>query len=90
MNKLCMQLKPTTMTLKLLQLEAVVVRVVDASARPGARNISAENFVERMRELENVANSFPGIDKSYTPAGREVRIIVRPEKVDDLLKTISP
>jgi len=67
--------------------EAIVVRVVDAlsAARPGARNISAENFVERMRELENVANSFPGIDKSYAiSAGREVRIIVRPEKVDDL------
>lgn len=67
--------------------EAVVVRVVDAlsAARPGARNISAENFAERMRELENVANSFPGIDKSYAiSAGREVRIIVRPEKVDDL------
>jgi len=67
--------------------EALVVRVVDAlsAARPGARNISAENFAERMRELENVANSFPGIDKSYAiSAGREVRIIVRPEKVDDL------
>lgn len=67
--------------------EALVVRVVDAlsAARPGARNISAENFVERMRELENVANSFPGIDKSYAiSAGREVRVIVRPEKVDDL------
>ncbi len=67
--------------------EAIVVRVVDAlsAARPGARNISAENFAERMRELENVANSFPGIDKSYAiSAGREVRVIVRPEKVDDL------
>lgn len=67
--------------------EAVVVRVVDAlsAARPGARNISAENFAERMRELENVANSFPGIDKSYAiSAGREVRVIVRPEKIDDL------
>ncbi|HMS31128.1 MAG TPA: HD domain-containing protein, partial [Candidatus Saccharibacteria bacterium] len=67
--------------------EALVVRVVDAlsAARPGARNISAENFAERMRELENVANSFPGIDKSYAiSAGREVRVIVRPEKVDDL------
>lgn len=67
--------------------EAVVVRVVDAlsAARPGARNISAENFAERMRELENVANSFPGIDKSYAiSAGREVRVIVKLEKVDDL------
>lgn len=67
--------------------EALVVRVVDAAsaARPGARNISAENFAERMRDLENVANSFQGIDKSYAiSAGREVRVIVRPEKIDDL------
>lgn len=67
--------------------EALVVRVVDAAsaARPGARNISAENFAERMRDLENVANGFPGIDKSYAiSAGREVRVFVRPEKIDDL------
>jgi ribonuclease Y len=67
--------------------EAMVVRVVDAvsAARPGARNISAENFVERMRDLENVATSFDGIDKAYAiSAGREVRIIVKPEKIDDL------
>lgn len=67
--------------------EALVVRVVDAlsAARPGARNVSAENFVERMRDLENVANSFDGIDKAYAiSAGREVRIIVKPENVDDL------
>ena len=68
-------------------VEALVVRVCDAlsAARPGARNISAENFAERMRELENVANSFPGIEKSYAiSAGREVRVIVRPENIDDL------
>ncbi len=67
--------------------EALIVRVVDAvsAARPGARNISAENFAERMRELENVANSFPGIDKSYAiSAGREVRIFVKPGEIDDL------
>jgi len=67
--------------------EALIIRVVDAvsAARPGARNISAENFAERMRELENVANSFPGIDKSYAiSAGREVRIFVRPGEIDDL------
>jgi ribonuclease Y len=67
--------------------EALVVRVCDAlsAARPGARNISAENFVERMRELENVANSFEGIDKAYAiSAGREVRVIVRPQSIDDL------
>ena len=67
--------------------EALVVRVVDAAsaARPGARNISAENFAERMRDLENVATSFEGIDKAYAiSAGREVRVIVKPEKIDDL------
>ncbi|PID31286.1 ribonuclease Y [Candidatus Saccharibacteria bacterium] len=67
--------------------EALIVRVVDAAsaARPGARNISAENFAERMRELENIATAFPGIDKAYAiSAGREVRVIVHSDKVDDL------
>lgn len=67
--------------------EALIVRVVDAisAARPGARNISAENFAERMKDLENVANSFEGIEKSYAiSAGREVRVFVRPGQIDDL------
>lgn len=67
--------------------EALVVRVCDAlsAARPGARNISAENFAERMRDLENIATSFKGIDKAYAiSAGREVRVIVSPQVVDDL------
>jgi len=67
--------------------EALIVRVCDAlsAARPGARNISAENFVERMRDLENIATSFPGIDKAYAiSAGREIRVIVSPKNVDDL------
>ncbi len=67
--------------------EAMIVRVVDAlsAARPGARNISAENFAERMRDLENVALGFKGIDKAYAiSAGREVRVMVRPEAIDDL------
>ncbi len=68
-------------------VEALIIRVVDAisASRPGARNISAENFGERMRDLENVANGFPGIEKSYAiSAGREVRVFVRPQQVDDL------
>lgn len=68
-------------------VEALVVRTVDAisAARPGARNVSAENFGERMRELENVANGFPGIEKSYAiSAGREVRVFVKPQQIDDL------
>jgi ribonucrease Y len=68
-------------------VEALIIRVVDAisASRPGARNISAENFVERMKELENVANSFNGIEKSYAiSAGREVRVFVKPQSIDDL------
>ncbi|MBR0431821.1 ribonuclease Y [Candidatus Saccharibacteria bacterium] len=67
--------------------EAIIVKIVDAisAARPGARNISAENFAERMRDLENLATSFPGIDKAYAiSAGREIRVIVEPKQVDDL------
>jgi ribonuclease Y len=67
--------------------EALIIRVVDAisASRPGARNISAENFGERMKELENIANGFKGIEKSYAiSAGREVRVFVRPQQVDDL------
>lgn len=67
--------------------EAIIVRVCDAAsaARPGARNVSAENFAERMRDLENVATSFEGIDKAYAiSAGREVRVIVNPQSIDDL------
>jgi len=67
--------------------EAIIVKIMDAisAARPGARNISAENFAERMKALENVATSFPGIDKAYAiSAGREIRVIVEPKQIDDL------
>ena len=68
-------------------VEAIIIRVVDAisAARPGARNISAENFAERMRDLENVAVQFGGVEKAYAiSAGREVRIFVKPTEMDDL------
>jgi ribonucrease Y len=67
--------------------EALIVRVVDAisASRPGARNISAENFAERMRDLENVAVGFSGVEKAYAiSAGREVRVFVKPTDLDDL------
>ena len=67
--------------------EAIIVKICDAmsAARPGARNISAENFAKRMRDLENIATSFPGIDKAYAiSAGREIRVIVEPKQIDDL------
>jgi ribonucrease Y len=67
--------------------EALIVRVVDAlsAGRPGARGDSLENYAKRMTELENIANTFEGISKSYAiSAGRELRVIVEPERIDDL------
>ncbi len=67
--------------------EALVVRVVDAisAGRTGARGDTLENYAKRMTELEGIANGFPGVNKSYAiSAGREIRIIVEPEAIDDL------
>lgn len=72
---------------KIETVEAAIVQIADAisSARPGARRESLELHVKRLQELERVANSFPGIERSYAiQAGREVRIFVKPEEVDDL------
>src|SRR6056297_552108 len=68
-------------------LIAVVVKVADAisAARPGVRNDTYERYLQRLEELEKITNSFEGVDKSYAiQAGREVRVFVNTEEVDDL------
>jgi ribonuclease Y len=68
-------------------LESAIVQAADAvsAARPGARRDTLERYAKRLEELEAVVNGFPGIEKTYAiQAGREVRIIVKPEEVDDV------
>ncbi|MBD3248370.1 ribonuclease Y [Candidatus Falkowbacteria bacterium] len=68
-------------------LVSVVVKVADAisAARPGVRNDTYERYLQRLEELENLATSFEGVDKSYAlQAGREVRVFVRSDEIDDL------
>jgi ribonuclease Y len=69
-------------------IEAVLINVCDAisASRPGARRDTLEAYVKRLERLETLAKSFEGVEKCYAiQAGREIRVIVRPDKVDDIL-----
>jgi ribonuclease Y len=72
---------------KIETIEAAIVKVADqiSGARPGARKDTVENYLKRLEELEKLALSFEGVEKAWAlQAGREIRVFVKPEQIDDL------
>lgn len=67
-------------------LESILIQTADqiSGARPGARKDTVENYLRRLGDLENIATAFPGVEKAWAlQAGREIRVFVRPEEIDD-------
>ena len=72
-------------------MEAVLVQAADSisASRPGARRETLSNYLKRLEQLEEIANNYEGIESSYAiQAGREIRLIVNPERIDDDKSTL--
>ena len=90
-EEICHAIEAHHNEIETVSLLDIIVQVADAisGARPGARRETLESYVKRLESLEQIATEFKGIEKAYAiQAGREIRVIVKPEEVDDNLSTM--